>query len=69
MAFLLGETRDVRELVKKESEAARAELEKRAAELSEETKQETDRIKEIFKASRIKKSIYGKSVRQRRYMS
>ena len=53
LAFLLGETRDVRELVRKESEAARAELEKRAAELSEETKQETDRIKEIFKASRI----------------
>ena len=53
MAFLLGETRDVRELVRKESEAARAELEKRAAELSEETKQETDRIKEIFKASII----------------
>ena len=53
LAFLLGETRDVRELVRKESEAARAELEKRAAELSEEMKQETDRIKEIFKASKI----------------
>ena len=53
MAFLLGEARDVRELVKKEGDAARAELERKAAELSEEMTAETDRIKEIFKARRI----------------
>ena len=51
MAFLLGESRDVRELVKKESDAARAELEKKAAELGDRMDKETDRIKEIFKAS------------------
>ena len=51
MAFLLGETRDVRELVKKEGDAVRAELERKAAKLSEEMTAETDRIKEIFKAS------------------
>ena len=51
LAFLLGETRDVRELVKKEGDAVRAELERKAAKLSEEMAAETDRIKEIFKAS------------------
>ena len=51
LAFLLGETRDVRELVKKEGDAVRAELERKAAKLSEEMTAETDRIKEIFKAS------------------
>ena len=51
LTFLLGESRDVRELVKKEGDAARAELEKKATELGDRMDKETDRIKEIFKAS------------------
>ena len=60
MAFLLGETKDVRDLVKKEADAARAELERKASELGEEMTAETDRIKEIFKARSMHNSQLGR---------
>ncbi len=51
LAFLLAETKEVREGAKRDNEALRAEAEKRSKELDDKLRAETDALKGIIKAS------------------